>query len=45
LENNALGSQGVLKNRHSDSLKVALLALSRSLVKKGDDIAGDDDDE
>jgi hypothetical protein len=38
-------SRSLLKNRHSDSLKVSLLALSQSLVKKVDDIAVDDDDE
>ncbi len=39
------GSQGTLLNRHSESLKKGQLTLSQGMVKTGDDIAVDDDDD
>jgi hypothetical protein len=37
-------AKGLNKNRHSDSLKKGQHTLSQGMVKKGDDVAVDDDD-
>jgi hypothetical protein len=41
---NSRKPRGLTKNRHSDSLKKGHLSLSQGKVKKGDNVAVDDDD-
>jgi hypothetical protein len=45
LENNSRKPRGLIKNRHSDSLKKGQLTLSQGMVKKRDDGAVEDDDD
>ncbi len=45
MENNSKKPLNLTKNRHSDSLKQGQLPLSHGMVKKGDDVAVDDDDD
>jgi hypothetical protein len=45
LENNSRKPRDLTKNRHIDSLKKDQLTLSQGMVKKGDDVAVDDDDD
>ncbi len=45
LENNSRKPRDLIKNRHSDSLKKGQLTLSEGIVKKGDDVSVDDDDD
>jgi hypothetical protein len=44
-ENNSRKPRDLTKTRHSDSLKNGLLTLSQGTVKKGDDVAVDEDDD
>jgi hypothetical protein len=44
LENNSRKPRDLTKNRHIDSLKKDQLTLSQGMVKKGDNVAVDDDD-
>jgi hypothetical protein len=44
LENNSRKPMDLVKNRHSDSLIKGQLTLSQGKMKKGDDVADDDDD-
>jgi hypothetical protein len=43
LDNNSRKLRDLLKNRHSDSLKKDQLTPSQGMMKKGDDVAVDDD--
>jgi hypothetical protein len=44
-ENNYWKPRDLAKNRHSYSLKKDQLTLSHGMLKKGDDVAVDDDEE
>ncbi len=45
LENNSKKPRDLTNNRHNDSLKKSHLTLSQGMMKKGDDVAVDDDDD
>ncbi len=45
LENNSRKPRDLTKNRYSDSLKKGHLTLSQGKMKKGDDVADDNDDD
>jgi hypothetical protein len=45
LESNSRKPRDIVKNRHNDSLKKGKLTLSQGKIKKGDDVAVDDDDD
>jgi hypothetical protein len=44
LENNSRKPRDLTKNRHSGSLKKSQLTSSQVMLKKGDDVTGDDAD-
>jgi hypothetical protein len=44
LENNSGEPRDLVKNRHSDNIKKGQLTLFQGKMKKGDDVADDDDD-
>ncbi len=45
LENNCRKPRDLVRNRHSDSLNKGQLTLSYGKMKKGDDVAYDEDDD
>jgi hypothetical protein len=45
LESNSRKPRDIVKNRHNDSLKKGKHTLSQGKIKKGDDVAVDDDDD
>jgi hypothetical protein len=45
LENNPRKPRNLIENRHSDSLKRDQLPLSQGKMKRGDDVAVDEDDD
>jgi hypothetical protein len=45
LENNSRKPRDLVENWHSDNLKKGQLTLSQGKMKKGDDVADDEDDD
>jgi hypothetical protein len=45
LENNSTKPRDLTENRHSDGLKKGQLTFSQGKMKKGDDVADDNDDD